>query len=352
MTPTENIRTPARRTLTAMAAGATVLAMAAATAPAGHATAALRLGVDSTADAPDVTPGDGHCRAATGACTLRAAVMEANRNPGSTIVVPAGRYSLSIPPKLGLHFQDYTLADAAHGNLKILAPTAIAGAGADRTVVDGRGLDRVFTVLRPATVSGLTVTGGRAAPTASPYNYYGGGGVLNTSKLTMRHVRVTGNTATFGGGVFNIPSSSFTLRDSLVDGNQAGEAGGIRFDWHGLVERSTITGNRVVNPHDPTRPGELAGLGGGIDVRGPGITVVDSKVTGNHADDGGGGINITLGYVPGPPVQAGPGRVLLKGSVVTGNTSRSGPSDCRAVLARLVDLGGNTDSDGSCRPTG
>jgi hypothetical protein len=33
----------------------------------------------------------------------------------------------------------------------------------------------VFAVLRPATVSGLTVTGGKSAPIASPYNYYGGG---------------------------------------------------------------------------------------------------------------------------------------------------------------------------------
>jgi CSLREA domain-containing protein len=310
-----------------------------------------RFQIDSTTDAPDASPGDGHCRAAGGKCTLRAAIMEANADPGSTIVVPAGRYALTIPPRLGPAFTDYTLSDAASGNLKIMAPTTITGAGAGRTIVDGRHLDRVFTVLRPATISGLTVTGGRSAPTASPYNYYGGGGVLNASSLTMRHVRVTGNTATFGGGIFNIPFSSLTLSDSLVDGNQAGEAGGIRFDWQGLVERSTITGNRVVDPHDPTRPGELAGLGGGIDVRGPGITVVGSKVTGNYADHGGGGINITLAYLPGPvaPGFVGPGQVRLKDSVITGNTRQGGHSDCRAVHARFVSLGGNIDSDGSCR---
>ena len=316
------------------------------------AAATSRFVVDNTADLPDTTPGDGLCRAANGRCTLRAAVMEANSKPGSTIVVPAGRYTLTIPPRLGLAFTDYTLADAASGNLKIMADTTVTGAGAGTTTIDGHGLDRVFTVLKPASISGVTLTGGRSAPTASPYNYYGGGAVLNTSTLTMEHVRVTGNSATFGGGIFNIPFSSFTLRDSVVDHNQAGEAGGIRFDWQGLVERSTITANRVVNPHDPTRPGELAGLGGGIDIRGTGITINDSSVTGNYADDGGGGINITLAYLPPTalPGLVGPGRLQLKNTAVTGNTSRTGPSDCRAVHATIVDLGDVTDSDHTCHP--
>jgi CSLREA domain-containing protein len=315
-----------------------------------HAATTVRVQVDSTADAPDASPGDGHCRAADGGCTLRAAVMEANAKPGSTIVIPAGHYALSIPPLLGRAFTDYTLTDAAHGNLKILAPTTIVGAGAGKTVIDGHHLDRVFTVLRPATISDLTITGGTSAPTASLYNYYGGGAALNASHLTMERVRLTGNKGRIGGAVQGIPFTSFTLRDSLVDGNEAGEAGGIRIDWDGLIERSTITGNRVVNPHDPSRPAELAGYGGGIDVRGPRtVTVVDSKVTDNYAEDGGGGVNITLGYLPGPQVQVGPGKVQLKNSVITGNTSKDGADDCRAVYARFEDLGGSTYADDHCR---
>jgi hypothetical protein len=238
-----------------------------------------------------------------------------------------------------------------------MAPTTITGAGSGSTVIDGGRLDRVFTVLKKSTISGVTVTGGESAPTASPYNYYGGGGVLNTSELTMERVHITRNTSTFGGGVFNIPFSSFTLRDSLVDYNEAGEAGGIRFDWQGLVERSTISHNRVVNPHDPSRPGELAGLGGGIDARILGFDIVDSKIIDNYADDGGGGLNITLGYLPDPgaPISEAigsiAGRIRLKNSVVGGNTTKAGPGDCRAVLARYESLGGNTDSDRSCKLT-
>ncbi|MEU7903361.1 hypothetical protein [Actinoplanes sp. NPDC049118] len=308
-----------------------------------------RYQVDSAADVPDGTPGDGRCASIAGACTVRAAVMEANAHPGSTIVIPAGRYVLTIPPLLGRALTDYTLADAAHGNLKIFRTTRVEGAGRDRTVVDGGHLDRVFTTLGATTMSDLTITGGVSAPVASLYNYYGGGAVLNASALTMDRVRMTGNSGRIGGAVQNIPFTSMTLRDSLVDGNVAGEAGGIRFDARGRVERSVITGNRVTDPYDPTRPGELAGYGGGIDVRGPDtVTLVDTTVSHNHADRGGGGINITLGYVPGPPNTPGPGRVELDHAIVTDNSSDTGPAGCRAVLARIVDLGGTVDSDRTC----
>jgi hypothetical protein len=308
-----------------------------------------RYQVDSTVDAPDDLPGDDRCADAHGDCTVRAAVMEANANPGSTIVIPAGHYRLTIPPPLGRAFTDYTLADAATGNLKIFKTTRVEGAGRDRTLLDGGRLDRVFTTLGRTTVADLAITGGVSAPVASLYNYYGGGAVLNASDLTMERVRMTGNSARIGGAVQNIPFTTMTLRDSLVDGNEAGEAGGIRFDWRGRVESSVITNNRVTDPYDPTRPAELAGYGGGIDVRGPEtVTVVDSTVSRNHADRGGGGINITLGYLPGPRNTPGPGRVELRRTTITDNTGGTGPDGCRAVFAELVDLGENTDADGTC----
>src|SRR5829696_4093418 len=40
--------------------------------------APLPLVVDSTGDAPDLSPGDGLCQTATAVCTLRAAIEEAN----------------------------------------------------------------------------------------------------------------------------------------------------------------------------------------------------------------------------------------------------------------------------------
>src|SRR5690606_38888623 len=51
--------------------------------------------VNNTADAPDANPGDGICATASGVCTLRAALQEANAAAGAdTINVPAGTYTL------------------------------------------------------------------------------------------------------------------------------------------------------------------------------------------------------------------------------------------------------------------
>ena len=47
--------------------------------------------VTSTVDQPDAVPGDGICATGGGACTLRAAIQEANRLPGAqNVALPAG----------------------------------------------------------------------------------------------------------------------------------------------------------------------------------------------------------------------------------------------------------------------
>src|SRR5262249_8315087 len=60
--------------------------------------------VNDAGDAIDSTPGDGICRTAGGVCTLRAAVMEANRTSQSAIdlrSVPGGVVTLAIPASGG-----------------------------------------------------------------------------------------------------------------------------------------------------------------------------------------------------------------------------------------------------------
>ncbi|MFJ5556827.1 CSLREA domain-containing protein [Streptomyces sp. NPDC093250] len=73
------------------ALAATVLAITAplaATAAAAPAADRAEFVVDTTSDAVDADPSDGRCRTASGACSLRAAVMAANARPGSTITLP------------------------------------------------------------------------------------------------------------------------------------------------------------------------------------------------------------------------------------------------------------------------
>lgn len=105
------------------------------------------LTVNSTADKPDLTPGN--FTVDTGIAneiTLRAAIMEANALSGpDTIILPAGTYVLT---ESGINEDD-----AALGDLDITADElTIVGDGAATTIIDASGLstqsrDRVFHIL-------------------------------------------------------------------------------------------------------------------------------------------------------------------------------------------------------------
>src|SRR5688500_3377191 len=92
--------------------------------------------VTSTADEVDANPGNGACASASGACTLRAAVMEANALGGSDrITLPAGTYTLTIAGR----GEDA----AATGDLDVDGGTLeVVGAGIGTTVIDPNQLDR------------------------------------------------------------------------------------------------------------------------------------------------------------------------------------------------------------------
>ena len=101
--------------------------------------------VTSTADAVDADPGDGACDDGTGRCTLRAAIMKANAREGRIgITLRAGTYALSIPGG----DEEF----AATGDLDITSDLTLSGEGAESTIIDGGGLDRVFAVFDVASV--------------------------------------------------------------------------------------------------------------------------------------------------------------------------------------------------------
>ncbi|MEV5936559.1 choice-of-anchor Q domain-containing protein [Streptomyces sp. NPDC052079] len=337
------------------ALAATVLAITAplaATAAAAPAADRAEFVVDTTSDAVDADPSDGRCRTASGACSLRAAVMAANARPGSTITLPPGHYRLTIPPDPRLLVGDNP--DPTTGDLNVDAPTTIHGAGARSTVIDANHLDRVFRMRADTHMSDVTITGGRAKQRELPFTDTGGGGIANAAHLTLRRVAVTANSAGYGGGVFNVPDSHLDLVDSTVSRNTAGEAGGIRFDDSGTVTNSTIADNRVTDPGD--RPGSLGGYGGGIDIRGLGaVQILNSTITRNSSSDGGGGINIAPAYLDSLPapipdiVDLPLGRMTLRNSVVAGNTVDGAAADCEKAFATISSQGHNIDGDGSCR---
>src|SRR5262245_24095390 len=86
--------------------------------------------VNSLGDEPNATPSGIVCSSTPSAvCTLRAAVMAANANPGADmIMIPAGTFHLTISGADDV---------AQLGDLDITDDVTISGMGAGTTIVDG-----------------------------------------------------------------------------------------------------------------------------------------------------------------------------------------------------------------------
>lgn len=336
-----------RRRPRLIAAAALLVVVAGSTGPA--AADAVVWQVDSLLDGVDVSPGDGACRTDLGTCTLRAAVQEANLSAtDSVILLPAGRLTFSIASPLpGVP----NVVDASSGDLDLVRPVVVRGAGARLTVIDTLGVDRAFSNVHNnlAAITDVAITGGRFGRTDS----WSGGAIWNEGRMLLERVHLYDNEAGYGGAVFNTPRTHMTIRESLLEGNRSGEGGAVRFDASGEVVNTTITGNSVFPVDQTRRPGELSGYGGGIDHRGGGdLTIVNSTITDNHALKGGGGLNTSLAYAGGAAGPVSPRTVRLLNTVIAGNTSEEGPQDCRAAGLPLVSLGHVLDSDGTCGTSG
>ena len=177
-----------------------------------HSGYAAGFAVNSFADEADANLNDGKCRTKSGACTLRAAIQQANALGGAhSIALQAGTYTLKIPAPLVKESNSAPAAPAAgQGDLDIGANLTITGLDAG-AVVDGGGLDRVFDIRSGASVSISNVRVRNGNPHGDS-----GGGIRNFGTLTLNSVSLTGNTASNGGGVRN--SGSLTVTGSTLDG--------------------------------------------------------------------------------------------------------------------------------------
>lgn len=219
--------------------------------------------VTDISDAPDTNRGDGVCASATGVCTLRAAIEEANALPGRhTVTVPAGTYILT------------------GGELQISGDFVLDGAGRDVTIIDGNGTGRVLaTGGSDVQISGVKIQNGFAVS---------GAGVENLGQLALNNVQVVNNRSTdFGGGIRNTDSGILTLNASVGLGNTAGirGGGGIRNTGQLTLNDSLVKGNQTPRG------------GGGINNARGLATLNSSLITENTAGRNGGGIAINAGGV-------------------------------------------------------
>jgi hypothetical protein len=286
--------------------------------------------VNSSQDAVDAVPGDGVCETVpgNGVCTLRAAVMEANRTTvPSTIdlgAVPGGIATLTLPAAGS--------DDETTGDLNIRADMIVLGAGASATTIDANGTvthDRAFRVegARMA-ILGVTIRGGRAFDEAiglasggavsivggalilnrcavrdSSAGLFGGGLYVRSGTVLVTGSTFTGNTANSGGAIAK-SGGALTVDQTTIDGNLARFGGGVYdngpLDSVMFVVNSTIAHNRA-HGSPPAEPG---GFGGGLDLIGAGaVTFQNATISGNVAENAGGGINNQSTDPGGAPVR-------------------------------------------------
>lgn len=233
--------------------------------------------VDSTADEIDTDTSDGLCHTAANTCTLRAALMSANKESGAdvTINVPAGIYAIVRPATANAN-------DDSVGSFKLTPPAigspsiTIVGAGAGTTIIDASQKDRALAVLYPRTalISGITFRNG-----LSPSD---GGGIYNTGFLTLDDCVLSDNNTAFdgyGGGIFS--TESLYLNRSTVSTNHAYSGGGIYSSGYMSASSCSLSGNTT----------DTYGSGGGIFNESGGTAFMDHcTLSGNMADEQGGGI--------------------------------------------------------------
>jgi uncharacterized repeat protein (TIGR01451 family) len=334
----------------------------AAAAPA--ATGAATFSVNDTNDAVDASTLDGVCATATGTCTLRAAIQQANASSGTdTVTLPAGTYVLSIAGS------DNT---SAAGDLDINENLVIAGAGARSTIIDGGGIDRVLHARASSvlSLSGVTVQNGAVAGSAD------GGGILSgIGALTLSGVAVMGNTAgRDGGGVFS-SGGAVAITDTTLSGNAAVDGGGLAVQTGTLAMTNvTVSGNTASSDGGGLLIGTVtftlthvtiadnsAASGGGISGGGGGNDEIRNTLIANSAAGGecdapqtSLGNNLDSGSTCG---FAGPGDVVSTNPQLGPLQDNGGPTDTHALLAGspAIDAGTNSgctaaDQRGVARP--
>lgn len=225
--------------------------------------------VNTTNDTVDATPGDGICADAASACSLRAAISEANALAGDdTITLPAGDYTQTLVAAN----EDLN----AGGDFDITGNVTINGAGAGTTNIQanaaaGAATERVLNVRAGATV------------------------VLNG--VTIRNGRFTGTmtAATRGAGIENL--GSLTLTNSIVSGNQLNSTSGnpIGAGIHNAGTVLTLTGTTVTGNVNTRVTGGSAFGGGVSSIVATAITINNSSVSGNSAISLAGGFGFGAG---------------------------------------------------------
>jgi RHS repeat-associated protein len=274
-----------------------------------------RIVVDTVADESNSDYSPGHL-------SLREAIALAASLPGHDVIT----FSASV------FNQPRTITlNSLYGQLLVNSDVDIVGPGAKLLTVDANSdainKQRVFNIgsLATAKISGMTITGGDA-------DYDSGGGIYSVGDLSLDRVTVTGNTAEYGGGLYQ-SGGPLSITNSTFWGNTALSVGAAYVETSELlrIEGSTFRNNSttwmgaVFSSYTDTdirnstfsTNSASGGYGAGLRLWGPsGMAALLTNVTVANNDAGTGtrgGIFVGGGLTP-----------ILRNTVVADNTRSSG----------------------------
>jgi len=195
--------------------------------------------------------------------TLRSEILLAANKPGANTITFA--HNLNGVVKL------------TTGSLSIVSNLTIDGPGANRIIIDGQDMDRVFEMSDVSVrLNGLAIVDG-----ATNGN---GGAIYSDGALSITNCVISGSVASeAGGGICDNGPGPFLLANSFVTGNS--------------TSGSNINGGGVF-----------------ADVA-KGASVIGSKIIGNTATGSGGGLALYEHSV-------NTGKLTISGSVISGNASQ------------------------------
>lgn len=205
------------------------------------------------------------------------------------------------------------LTTTAGGQITIDKNLTITGAGASAISVQAAPNSRIFSLNGGGTptvsISGLTLTGS---------NVTGAGGAINNANANLNLVNsvVSGNTATVGGGIYNLSAGQV----NIISMRTASATAAASLP----ASVASAVGNGSADLNNPGGGG--AGLGGAIFNFGGTLTVTNSTFFGNAAIGGSGGNN--GGGLAGSQGGSGFGGAILNlnGSVTLTNVTLDGDS--------------------------
>lgn len=238
--------------------------------------------------------------------SLRSAVAAAEADPGSTVKLGNGTYTLG----------DGSQQPIGSGAIVSEAGLSIVGGGPSSTKIEQTdGEDGVFVFEAGSVkISGVTITGGTLRGGSPSPGTHGadelGAGILSDADLTLDDVVVSGNSAT--GGAAGAGEGG----GAAPNGGDA--AAGIANAGALTLIDTSVTGNTATGGQGGAGTGELGGsggqaVGGILDSGSAGQTSIESNssISDNTADGGAGGS--TDGSTPGSTPLGGYGGTAVGG---------------------------------------